>query len=49
MKIGNGARAAGAVFVLALLLTAGGCGYKTDPVPPESVVPTRNRRSAIYH
>ncbi|MBE0585548.1 MAG: hypothetical protein IH612_17545, partial [Desulfofustis sp.] len=40
MKIGNGVRAAGSVFLLALLLTSGGCGYKTDPVPPASVVPT---------
>ncbi len=39
MKIGNGARVAGSVFLLALLLTSGGCGYKTDPVPPASVVP----------
>ena len=39
MKIGYGARAAGAVIVLTALLTAGGCGYKSDPVPPESVVP----------
>ncbi|MEE4166442.1 MAG: hypothetical protein V2I35_10610 [Desulfocapsaceae bacterium] len=39
MKIGYGARAAGAVILLTALLTAGGCGYKSDPVPPESVVP----------
>ena len=39
MKIGYGARVAGAVILLTTLLTAGGCGYKSDPVPPESVVP----------
>lgn len=39
MKIGYGARAAGSVFLLTALLTVGGCGYKSQPVPPESVVP----------
>ena len=39
MKIGYGARAAGSVFLLTALLTVGGCGYKSEPVPPESVVP----------
>jgi len=39
MKIGFSARVAGSVFLLAAVLTVGGCGYKSDPVPPESVVP----------
>lgn len=39
MKIGYGARAAGSVFLLTALLTVGGCGYKSEPVPPQSVVP----------
>jgi len=39
MRIGYGARVAGSVFLLALLLSSGGCGYKTEPVPPASVVP----------
>lgn len=39
MNIGFGARVAGSVFLLTALLTTGGCGYKSDPVPPESVVP----------
>ncbi|PIE64608.1 MAG: hypothetical protein CSA26_07665 [Desulfobacterales bacterium] len=38
MKIGYGARIAGLFFLFTSLLTAG-CGYKNDPVPPESVVP----------
>lgn len=39
MRIGYGARVAGCIFLFTTLLTAGGCGYKTEPVPPESVVP----------
>ncbi len=39
MKIGFGARVAGSVFLLTVMLAAGGCGYKSNPVPPESVVP----------
>ncbi len=39
MRIGYSARLAGSIFLLALLLTSGGCGYKTEPVPPASVVP----------
>ena len=39
MRIGYGARAAGSVFLLTAMLTVGGCGYKSEPVPPESVVP----------
>lgn len=32
-------RVAGTLIVGASLLFGGGCGYKTDPVPPDSVVP----------
>jgi len=39
MKIGYGVRLAGSVFLFAALLTAGGCGYKNDPIPPENIVP----------
>lgn len=39
MKIGYGARVAGSVFLSVMFLSFGGCGYKNDPVPPESVVP----------
>lgn len=30
---------AGAILLTGTLLFAGGCGYKTDPVPPDSIVP----------
>lgn len=30
---------AGAILLTGTLLLAGGCGYKTDPVPPDSIVP----------
>jgi len=39
MKIGYDARIGGSVFLLLLVMILGGCGYKTEPVPPESVVP----------
>jgi len=39
MRFGYGARAAGLLLLLTALITAGGCGYKSEPVPPESVVP----------
>lgn len=38
MKIKSGVRIAG-FFLLAGSLTLGGCGYKGQPVPPDSVVP----------
>ncbi len=30
---------AGAILLTGTLFLAGGCGYKTDPVPPDSIVP----------
>ena len=33
------AQLAGAVFLTGTLFLVGGCGYKTDPVPPASIVP----------
>ncbi|MDX9896963.1 MAG: hypothetical protein RBS34_16050 [Desulfofustis sp.] len=39
MRSGYYARFAGTVLVLAMVLGAGGCGFKTDPVPPASIVP----------
>ncbi len=30
---------AGAILLTGTLLLAGGCGFKTDPVPPDSIVP----------
>lgn len=39
MRIGHGIRVAGSAVLFALLLTSWGCGFKTEPVPPESVVP----------
>lgn len=39
MKSGYCARRAGTIFLLATVLVAGGCGFKTDPVPPASIVP----------
>ncbi len=33
------AHVAGAILLTGTLLLAGGCGFKTDPVPPDSIVP----------
>jgi len=30
---------AGAILLTGTLFLAGGCGYKTEPVPPDSIVP----------
>jgi len=39
MKSVNGVRIAGTFLLGMVLLLIGGCGYKNQPVPPESVVP----------
>jgi len=39
MNIASGMRRAAAIVLGATLLTCGGCGYKTAPVPPKTVVP----------
>lgn len=39
MRSARGVRAAGTLILGAALLATGGCGYKTPPVPPATVVP----------
>jgi uncharacterized protein len=39
MRSGYCVRCAGTIFLLATVLVAAGCGFKTDPVPPASIVP----------
>lgn len=39
MKSGYCARLTATIFLLATIIVAGGCGFKTDPVPPASIVP----------
>jgi uncharacterized protein len=39
MKCLNGTRVAGILLLASALLFAGGCGFKSYPVPPENVVP----------
>ena len=39
MNMGFCVRNVLSLIVVTILLTVGGCGYKTEPVPPESVVP----------
>lgn len=36
----RGARIAAALSSIAISMMAGGCGYKNQPVPPESIIPT---------
>ena len=39
MKSVNGVRIAGTFLLGLVLFSIGGCGYKNEPIPPESVVP----------
>ncbi len=39
MKFTKSSRFTGSLFLVGLLALSGGCGYKTDPVPPQTVVP----------
>ena len=39
MKFGYGLKIAGSICLLTIIVGTSGCGYKSDPVPPQSVVP----------
>lgn len=39
MKMFTKTHVAGAILLTGTLFLAGGCGYKTEPVPPDSIVP----------